>query len=67
MRCALKSGPRTTASSSTSNDGGVLLVQYQTPEFDHNYGPYPFSFGPNPEKVVEENDKVNISLPTIPY
>ena len=49
------------------NDGGVLLVQYQTPEFDHNYGPYPFTFGPNPEKVVEENDKVSSSLPTIPY
>ena len=25
-------------------DGGVLLVQYQTPEFDHNYGPYPSHF-----------------------
>jgi hypothetical protein len=43
------------------NDGGVLLVQYQSPEFDHNYGPYPFSFGPNPEKVVEEDDKVTLA------
>jgi LmbE family N-acetylglucosaminyl deacetylase len=42
-------------------NGGALLVQYQTPEFDHNYGPYPFSFGPNPEKVVEEDDKVTLA------
>ncbi len=47
-------------------DGGVLLVQYQTPEFDHNFGPYPFSFGPNPEKVVEENNKVSILAPNDP-
>jgi LmbE family N-acetylglucosaminyl deacetylase len=46
--------------------GGVLLIQYQTPEFDHNYGPYPFSFGPNPEKVVEENNKMTLLAPADP-
>src|SRR5262249_42205173 len=24
-------------------NGGVAIVQYNTPEFDHNYGPYPYS------------------------
>jgi hypothetical protein len=47
-------------------DGGVLLVQYQTPEFDHNYGPYPLSFAANPEKVVEENSKVTFLVPNDP-
>ncbi len=23
-------------------NGGVVIVQYNTPEFDHNYGPYPY-------------------------
>ena len=22
--------------------GGAVVVQYQTPEFDHNFGPYPY-------------------------
>lgn len=39
-------------------NGGVLLVQYQTPEFDHDYGPYPLSLGRSPEKVVEEHAPV---------
>jgi LmbE family N-acetylglucosaminyl deacetylase len=39
-------------------NGGTVIVQYQTPEYDHNYGPYPLSISGDPEKVVEENDKV---------
>ena len=58
---APKSKPRTAGFSITSKGGGVVLVQYQSPEYDHNYGPYPFSFGPNPEKVVEEDDKVTLA------
>ena len=26
-------------------NGGVLIVQYNTPEFDHNFGPYPYEMG----------------------
>ncbi|HEV2274465.1 MAG TPA: PIG-L family deacetylase [Acidobacteriaceae bacterium] len=47
-------------------DGGVLLVQYQTPEFDHNYGPYPLSLGGNPEKVIDENSAVTLLHPGDP-
>jgi LmbE family N-acetylglucosaminyl deacetylase len=47
-------------------NGGVLLVQYQTPEFDHDYGPYPFSLGDNPEKVVQENSPVTFGHPDDP-
>jgi hypothetical protein len=41
-------------------DGGVLIVQYNLQEFDQNYGPYPFSLGPNPQKVVDERSKVRL-------
>jgi LmbE family N-acetylglucosaminyl deacetylase len=41
--------------------GGVVVVQYQSPEFDHNYGPYPYSLSRNAEKVVEENDAVKLT------
>ena len=42
--------------------GGVIIVQYQTPQYDHNFGPYPYSF-PNPEKVVVEEGEVQILNP----
>jgi hypothetical protein len=41
-------------------NGGVLIVQYNTPEFDHNYGPYPFTMTSNPEEVTDEASKVTI-------
>jgi LmbE family N-acetylglucosaminyl deacetylase len=40
------------------HNGGTVIVQYQTPEYDHNYGPYPLSISGDPEKVVEEDSKV---------
>jgi hypothetical protein len=40
------------------HNGGTVIVQYQTPEYDHNYGPYPLSISGDPEKVVEEDCKV---------
>jgi hypothetical protein len=43
--------------------GGVLLVQYQTPEFDHDFGPYPYSMTSNPEEVSEEDSAVTILDP----
>ena len=46
--------------------GGVLIVQYNTPEFDHNYGPYPYVMGENPEEVTDEQSKVTILEPSNP-
>lgn len=40
--------------------GGVMIVQYNTPEFDHNFGPYPYEMGRNPEEVTDEASKVQI-------
>jgi len=41
-------------------NGGVLIVQYNLQDFDRNYGPYPFTLGNNPEKVVDENSPVTL-------
>jgi LmbE family N-acetylglucosaminyl deacetylase len=47
--------------------GGTLIVQYQGPEFDHNYSPYPLTLGANPgepsERVVDENAAVRLLAP----
>ena len=47
-------------------NGGVLIVQYELQDFDQNYGPYPFSLGNNPQKVVDENSKVKLLKPNDP-
>ena len=47
-------------------NGGVLIVQYELQDFDQNYGPYPFSLGNNPQKVVDENSKVRLLKPNDP-
>jgi LmbE family N-acetylglucosaminyl deacetylase len=41
-------------------NGGVLIVQYNTPEFDHNFGPYPYVMGQSPEEVTDETSKMDI-------
>lgn len=41
-------------------NGGVVIVEYNTPEYDHNYGPYPYVMGNNPEEVTDEDSKVEI-------
>jgi hypothetical protein len=41
-------------------NGGVLIVQYNTPEYDHNFGPFPYKMGSNPEEVTDETSKVEI-------
>jgi LmbE family N-acetylglucosaminyl deacetylase len=46
--------------------GGVLIVQYNLQGFDRDYGPYPFSLGGNPQKVVDEASKVTILNPASP-
>lgn len=47
-------------------NGGVLIVQYQTPEFDQNFGPYPYEMGSRPEEVSEEDAAVTILQPQHP-
>lgn len=47
-------------------NGGVLFVQYNSAQYDHNYGPYPYSLTNDPEKVVDETAKVNILDPANP-
>jgi LmbE family N-acetylglucosaminyl deacetylase len=44
--------------------GGVLIVQYNTQEFD--LGPYSFSLGSNPAKVVDEGSAVKLLDPSSP-
>jgi LmbE family N-acetylglucosaminyl deacetylase len=46
--------------------GGVVVVQYNTQEYDHSYGPYPYTMGSNPEEVTDENSKVEILAPSNP-
>jgi hypothetical protein len=47
-------------------DGGVVIVEYNTPEYDRNYGPYPYVMGENPEEVTDEASKVDILTPANP-
>jgi len=47
-------------------NGGVLIVQYNLQRFDRNYGPYPFTLGSNPQKVVDEDSPVEILQPQNP-
>jgi len=47
-------------------NGGVLIVQYNTPEYDHNYGPYPYKMGSNPEEVTDEHSQMEILAPANP-
>jgi hypothetical protein len=47
-------------------NGGTVIVQYNTPEFDHNYGPYPYQMGDEPEEVTDEESAVTILEPDNP-
>ena len=47
-------------------NGGVVMVQYNTPEFDHNYGPYPYVMTNDPEEVTDEESKINFLDPQNP-
>jgi LmbE family N-acetylglucosaminyl deacetylase len=47
------------------NNGGVLIVQYQTTEYNNNYGPYPYDQG-RAEEVTEEDSKVTMLAPDNP-
>lgn len=43
--------------------GGVLVVQYNTQEYDGNYGPYPYSMTVRAEEISEEDAPVTILEP----
>jgi len=47
-------------------NGGVVMVEYNTPEYDHNFGPYPYTMSSNPEEVTDEASKVDILVPSNP-
>ena len=47
-------------------NGGALIVQYNLQNFDHDYGPYPFTLGSNAQKVVDETSAVNLLDPKYP-
>ena len=44
-----------------ARQGGTVVVQYQTGEFDQGYGPYPLTLSGDPEKVVEEDSPVSLA------
>jgi LmbE family N-acetylglucosaminyl deacetylase len=47
-------------------NGGVLIVQYNLQNFDRDYGPYPFTLGSNPQKVVDETSQIQLIDPGNP-
>jgi LmbE family N-acetylglucosaminyl deacetylase len=51
---------------SYAQNGGMIVVQYNSGEYDRNFGPYPYTLGRSPEKVVDEKSKVAILEPGNP-
>jgi len=49
-----------------AQQGGTVIAQYGTAEFDHNYGPYPFTLGWPAENVVEQSAAVTLLAPEHP-
>lgn len=47
-------------------NGGVVVVQYQTPDFDHDYGPYPYTMTSHPQEVTNEQSHVAFREPASP-
>jgi len=47
-------------------DGGTVMVQYNTPEYDHNFGPFPYVMSDDPEEVTDEKSVVSILDPKDP-
>jgi hypothetical protein len=41
-------------------NGGVVVVQYQSLEYANDYGPYPYTLTRDAEKVVDENSPVQL-------
>jgi LmbE family N-acetylglucosaminyl deacetylase len=47
-------------------NGGVVVVQYQSVQYDHNFGPYPYSLPNDAERVVDEHSPVTFTDPKSP-
>ena len=47
-------------------NGGVVVVQYQSVQYDHNFGPYPYSLPNDAERVVDEHSLVTFTDPKSP-
>jgi LmbE family N-acetylglucosaminyl deacetylase len=47
-------------------NGGVMIVQYNTQEYDQNFGPYPYTMGMFAEEVTDEASKMDILDPKNP-
>jgi hypothetical protein len=48
------------------HDGGTLVTQYMSTDFNGNYAPYPLQLGSSPEKVVDEGAAVTLLKPDDP-
>ncbi|BDC47825.1 hypothetical protein F183_A01410 [Bryobacterales bacterium F-183] len=48
------------------NNGGTVIVQYNTQEYDGNYGPYPYTMTARAEEISEEDSPVRILTPAHP-
>jgi hypothetical protein len=49
-----------------AKNGGTVVVEYNSGEYDRDFGPYPYTLGRSPEKVVDEQSKVTILEPNNP-
>jgi hypothetical protein len=47
-------------------NGGVVVVQYNSVQYDHNFGPYPYSVPNDAERVVDETSPVQFLVPNDP-
>jgi hypothetical protein len=47
-------------------NGGVVIVQYQSVQYDHNFGPYPYTLPNDAERVVDEHSPVAFAEPKSP-
>jgi hypothetical protein len=47
-------------------NGGAVVVQYNSAQYDHNYGPYPYSLPNDAERVVDETSHVEFLEPKDP-
>jgi len=47
-------------------NGGVVIVQYQSVQYDHNFGPYPYTLPNDAERVVDERSPIVFADPKSP-
>jgi hypothetical protein len=47
-------------------NGGAVIVQYNSAQYDHNFGPYPYSLPATAERVVDEHSAVKFLDPKDP-